>query len=84
MMYVHVYISMSASTPVSIYLSVHTGDGLHWSYFVLQDPQGLISLFNSTQDFEQHLELFFSEHVKYTEKFGEAVPNPYFWQVSEA
>ena len=54
---------------------------MHWSYFVLQDPLGLISLFNSTLDFEQHLEAFFSEHVKYTEKLGEAVPNPYFWQV---
>ena len=47
-----------------------TGDGLHWSYFVVQDPLGLISLFNSTQDFEQQLEEFFTEHVQYNEKFG--------------
>ena len=60
---------------------IATGDGLHWSYFVLQDPLGLISLFNSSSEFEKQLELFFTEHVDYTEKFGEAVPNPYFWQV---
>ena len=51
---------------------------------MLQDPQGLISLFNSSRDFEQHLETFFAEHVKYTEQLGEAVPNPYFWQVSSS
>ena len=62
---------------------ISSGDGLHWSYFVLQDPPGLISLFNSTEDFQNQLELFFTEHVQYNEKFGEAVPNPYFWQGNE-
>jgi len=74
--------SHSATSPDS-WGNYIEGDGLHWSYFVLQDPVGLISLFNSTEDFESHLELFFTEHITYDEKFGAALPNPYFWQGNE-
>lgn len=57
------------------------GDGLHWSTFVMHDPKGLQSLYNSSEDFEEHMEIFFSKHVDYFNDWGNAAPNPYFWYV---
>ena len=59
------------------------GDALHWSWFVPHDVEGLIALYNSPQEFDATLESFMVNHIPYHEKFGAAVPNPYFWAGNE-
>lgn len=59
------------------------GDALHWLYFVPQDVPGLIQLFPSVEDFDQSLSFFMDQHVAYQEKFGSALPNPYYWAGNE-
>ena len=72
----------SATSPDS-WMHFIEGDTLHWSTFVVHDPTGLMAMYASPADFENHLESFFAEHVPYHEKFGSAVPNPYFWMGNE-
>jgi len=59
------------------------GDTLHWSSFVVHDPEGYKALFPSEQAFNDNLEMFFANHIEYHEKYGAAVPNPYFWVGNE-
>jgi hypothetical protein len=46
---------------------------------VLHEPQDLVRLHKSPQAFADALESFFAEHVKYHEKEGSFLPNPYYW-----
>lgn len=59
------------------------GDALHWSLFVQHDPQGLMALWPSRDAFVKHMQDFFEMHVPFHEKFGSAVPNPYYWAGNE-
>lgn len=59
------------------------GNTLHWTPFVIHDPLGLISLYESHEDFDLQLESFFVNHIEYHNKFGSAVPNPYYWAGNE-
>ena len=59
------------------------GDAEQWRYFAPHDIEGLKSLFSSPQMFEKTLLDFFSKHVEYDNRFGNAAPNPYFWAGNE-
>ena len=59
------------------------GDALHWSWFVPHDPAGLQVLMGGVDKYDEALTSFFQNHVQYHEKFGSAVPNPYFWAGNE-
>lgn len=68
-------------TPISPESWTHftEGDTLHWSSFVVHDPEGYKGLFPSEAAFNANLESFFANHVAYQEEYGSTVPNPYFW-----
>ncbi|RYG68500.1 hypothetical protein EON64_05010, partial [archaeon] len=59
------------------------GDALHWAFFVPHDVPGLIALHPSPQDFQAALSDFMDQHVPFTEKYGNAVPNFYYWAGNE-
>lgn len=59
------------------------GDALHYLFFVPHDVPGLMSLWPSLQDFDADLTIFMDEHVAPHEKYGSAVPNPYYWAGNE-
>lgn len=59
------------------------GDGYHYAWFVPHDPEGLLALYNSPNDFNEALSQFLENHVPYFDKFGNAVPNPYYWAGNE-
>jgi putative alpha-1,2-mannosidase len=55
------------------------GNTLHWSTFVIQDPVGLLSLYESVDEFNDKMESFFHNHLPYHSLYGSALPNPYYW-----
>jgi predicted alpha-1,2-mannosidase len=59
------------------------GNAMHYSWFVPHDPEGLMALYESPEAFDASLQSFLSNHVPYHEKFGSAVPNPYYWAGNE-
>jgi len=59
------------------------GDALHYAWFVPHDPEGLVKLYSSPDEFNANLESFMSNHVIFHEKFGSSVPNPYYWAGNE-
>lgn len=59
------------------------GDALHWSWFVMHDPAGLMDLFPSPKVYDAALESFFALHVEDRGPFGAALPNPYYWAGNE-
>lgn len=59
------------------------GDAYHWSWFVPHDPEGLIALYPSVDAYNSALESFFYNHIANYEKFGNALPNPYYWAGNE-
>eukprot|EP01038_Epipyxis_sp_PR26KG_P015639 gene15639-21144_t len=60
------------------------GDAEHWRFSTPHDINGLIDLFpDGKNEFENTLLNFFQKHISFHEKFGEAVPNPYYWAGNE-
>jgi putative alpha-1,2-mannosidase len=59
------------------------GDAYHWSWFVPHDPAGLIALYPSVDAYTSALEAFFANHVANNDKFGNELPNPYYWAGNE-
>lgn len=59
------------------------GDAYHWSWFVPHDPEGLIALYPTVDAYTAALESFFANHVANYDKFGNALPNPYYWAGNE-
>lgn len=59
------------------------GDALHWGYYVLHNPQDLVSLYPSATAFRTTLQSFFENHIPYQEKLGSFAPNPFYWAGNE-
>ena len=59
------------------------GDTNHWSLFVQHDPEGLIDLYPSNQQFYTMLDTLLVNQVPAMDKVGETLPNPYYWQGNE-
>jgi predicted alpha-1,2-mannosidase len=59
------------------------GDTLHWSTFVMHDPIGLISLFESPKAFEENLKEFFELSAIGHSRYGNPIPNPHYWAGNE-
>lgn len=59
------------------------GDALHWSLFVPHDLPGLIQLHGGPQGFAAHMDEFMQKHVDFDNKFGNFLPNPYYWGGNE-
>jgi predicted alpha-1,2-mannosidase len=59
------------------------GNALHYSYDVLHNIHHLIQLYSSRKEFQDTLEEFMMEHVKYHVKIGNEAVNPYFWMGNE-
>ena len=82
--------SMSCPTkPQEDFKHYTEGNALHWTYFVPHDIPGLIAMHDPTNlttarsIFEERLDYFFTEHIRFAELYGNLVPNPYFWAGNE-
>ena len=59
------------------------GNVWQWSWFVPHDLEGLSQLFESKKDFTSKLSTFFDGSVEYHEKYGNLLPNVYYWAGNE-
>ena len=66
-----------------VILLFYAGDALHYSWFVNHDVPGLIALHPSPEAFDEALQSFFVNHLKFTENIKEVLPNPYYWAGNE-
>jgi putative alpha-1,2-mannosidase len=57
------------------------GDAVQWTFFVPQDPAGLVSLFPSNASFARSLASLFEKSEDWA--FGNALPNPQYWAGNE-
>ncbi len=58
------------------------GNALHYLWYVMHDPAGLVNLFRTPESFDETLNNFFEQHL-FHQPLGSLLPNPYYWAGNE-